>query len=113
MQGYDEERQGTFLRELLERAQSIPGVEAVATAGSVPMGNVRFYAEVHPEPAPGAPAADKLPRPPAGLQNSVSPGYFQTIRLPLVRGRDFTERDDAGAPPVVIVSEALAEKFWP
>jgi putative ABC transport system permease protein len=43
----------------------------------------------------------------------VSPGYFDVFRIPIVRGRDFTERDDAGAPGVVIINQEMARRFWP
>jgi len=43
----------------------------------------------------------------------VSPGYFDVFRIPLLRGRDFSERDDAGAPGVVIINQELARRFWP
>jgi putative ABC transport system permease protein len=45
--------------------------------------------------------------------NTVSPGYFQTVRLPLIAGRDVNEHDDAQAPPVVVVNETFARREWP
>jgi predicted permease len=48
-----------------------------------------------------------------GRYRVASPDYFQTMRIPIVRGRAFTEQDKAGAPPVVIVNEALSRKHWP
>jgi putative ABC transport system permease protein len=50
---------------------------------------------------------------PVALTNSATPGYFQTLRIPLVAGRDFDDRDAATAPPVAIVSAALAQREWP
>jgi len=62
--------------------------------------------------------ADGQPNVPAGqrplaIWNGVTPGYFQTFGIPLIRGRDFTWADDAKAPRVVIVSQSLARRFWP
>ena len=58
------------------------------------------------------------PEPPPGQENDgryrvCSPDYFQTMGIPILRGRGFTEQDKAGAPPVVIVNETLAQKHWP
>src|SRR5439155_207176 len=44
---------------------------------------------------------------------TVSPGYFDVFRIPLIRGRVFTDRDEAAAPPVVVISESLAREYWP
>ena len=43
---------------------------------------------------------------------TVSPGYFDVFRIPVKRGRVFTERDDSAAPPVVVINEAMAKEFW-
>jgi len=97
-------------RDLLERVRALPGVEAASVARSLPLGGESLGVGVS---LPGA-------APPAGLEsaeigasgNIVEPGYFATLRIPLVRGRDFTDRDVDGAPLVAIVSEAAARRFW-
>ena len=43
----------------------------------------------------------------------MSPGYFEVFKIPVMRGRAFTDRDDAAAPPVVVINEAMAKQFWP
>ena len=58
------------------------------------------------------PAAADEPRASIG-GNSVSPTYFDTLRIPILRGRAFNDRDIEGAPRVVIVNETLAERTWP
>ena len=108
-QGYDEAHGREFYRAVEARVRSLPGVETVSFAYSVPFGyyNSSEYIESqdHP-PAPGE------RRPTAGF-NMVGPEYFQTMRLPVVRGRAFTPQDDERSRPVVIVNEILAKKFWP
>jgi predicted permease len=47
-----------------------------------------------------------------GAWTTVSPGYFETFKIPVLRGRSFTDRDDAGATPVVIINETMAKQFW-
>ena len=44
---------------------------------------------------------------------STSPGYFAVFKIPIIRGRDFTDRDSAGAPGVIIINQAMARKYWP
>jgi putative ABC transport system permease protein len=102
-------RRVTFQRGALERLRALPGVTAAATVSPMPFsGNDyldSFRLEGRPRPAPG-----ELPSADVG---SVSPGYFQALRIPLLRGRTFGDGDDSGAPLVVIVSRALAARFWP
>ena len=44
---------------------------------------------------------------------NTSPGYFEAFKIPILRGRDFTDRDVAGAPGVVLINESMAKKYWP
>ena len=99
-----------FFRRLVERLQAAPDVESVATTYSLPMSTVALAWE--PIAIEGYA--------PAGAQELiisnvriVSPDYFRTMRIPLVKGRYFDERDAKGAPETVIVDESLAERFWP
>jgi predicted permease len=107
--GYDEARTKDFYRQLEERARALPGVESVAMAYSVPMGNYMdggpVYIEGHPV-APGSQAAQMV-------FNRVTPTYFETMRTPILRGRAFTRSDDENAQRVAIVNEIMAKKFWP
>jgi putative ABC transport system permease protein len=57
-----------------------------------------------------------IPRPgeaPEAVYRLVSPGYFRTMGIPILRGRDVNETDDLNSPPVVMVNEALARRCWP
>jgi predicted permease len=94
---------------VLEELQRSPGVESVSTADALPMtGNWSStpYTRVDGNPLP-------VNKRPLGLTRSVSPAYFQTLRIPLLSGRDFTERDGVDTPGVVILSNATAKKLFP
>ena len=97
----------TIFQRVLDRVQSVPGVESVAASSSVPMtfaSEVPFEIEGRPAPPEDQPNA---------LYYSVTPGFFQTMKIAVRRGRDFTARDVASAPWVVIVNETMARRFWP
>ena len=95
-------------REAEQRIRGIPGVEAAALTAGLPFGmgfNLPFRINAHP-PTDGPYNGDVF-------WHDVSPGYFQTLRIPLLRGRLFTNQDDSGAVGVVLISEAMAKQFWP
>jgi predicted permease len=100
-----------FEGELFERIRGLPGVESVAGAMGLPTGqygsNGGYVLEGQ---GTMQHHAQELPQADFSLS---SPGYFATMGIPLVRGRDFTDRDRAGSPPVAIVSEALARQSFP
>lgn len=106
--GYDETRTKTFYRDLEARARALPGVESASLAFSVPMGAVddgsSIYIEGHMLP-PGQ-------QPPVVIYNHVDAPYFDTMRVPLLRGRAFRENDDEHAPLVAVVDQAMAHQFW-
>jgi putative ABC transport system permease protein len=95
-----------FFAQLLEAARNVPGVTTAALTSQLPMsGDADLYG-VHFDPPP--------PDDPGEVQGtfrySVSPGYIQTMRIPLRRGRLFDERDREGAPRVALISESLASR---
>jgi putative ABC transport system permease protein len=96
-----------FYRRLHDELRT-PSVSAAALSSTLPMSGdnigLGFSVEDHP--------TDPGTRTSAALF-AISPEYFETMGIPVVRGRRFTERDDERAPAVVIVSEALAAKYWP
>jgi predicted permease len=103
-------RLGKIMGELEERLAAFPGVEALSLSSDVPLadgGKTRTTAE----------QMDQFEMPPAQSLSmdltSVSPGYFGTLGVPLLRGRDFTVRDVSGAPKVMIVNEVFARRYWP
>ena len=105
---YDSTRARAFLRDLLERARALPGVRNAALAARVPFGYSNNAQRVVTESS----ARDN----PDGLlifQNIVSTDYFRTAGPPIVRGREFTEQDDASSPRVAVVNEVMARQMWP
>jgi predicted permease len=109
--GYDEKQEREFYRQLEARVRMLPGVQSASLALGTPMGHLNIVnggavtIDDHPTPA-GQQA-------PAVAFNNVDPGYLETMRIPLLRGRSFTGLDDKNAPAVAIVNETMAEKFWP
>ena len=106
--GYTPPQVAAFYDRAADAVRGLPDVERVSLAASYPFG--RGYGgwfEI--------PGRDSLPTLPSGgpYEYDVSPGYFATLGTPLLRGRDFTDADRAGAPPVVIVNETLARLYWP
>jgi putative ABC transport system permease protein len=95
-------------RDARQRLNAIPGVEVSAATCWPPLES-RFglpFTVVGRPPGSSSEAGD-------GLWMDVSPGYFDVFKIPILRGRDFTEQDDAAAPPVVLINETMARHFWP
>ncbi|UCG87736.1 MAG: ABC transporter permease [Gemmatimonadota bacterium] len=106
---YDETAAAQFYDELMQRLQSLPQVEGAALARRVPLeGGSMRHGGVEPEGYELGPDEYLVIS-----YNIVSPGYFELIRMPLVRGREFRETDAEGSTPVVMVNEAFANRFWP
>lgn len=107
--GYSNARGKEFYKELLARVRALPGVRSASLAAIVPLGvsedDDAIYIEGRP-PVPGRPATRLF-------DNQVSPGYFETMKIPILRGRAFTEADGAHAPLVAVINQAMARRFWP
>jgi predicted permease len=107
--GYDSARAGEFQRELTERLQATPGVKSVGLARTAPLGSdfaiTRLVIQGDKTP-PGA-------RPPTVNFNTVSPGYFEALRIPILRGRNFSSQDLREGVKVAVISESLAQRYWP
>jgi len=108
--GYHEARGRLLYQNLLDRVSALPGVLSASLADLLPLTPSErvesFTLEGSPARRPGEPE-------PAVQDVSVAPGYFRTMGIPLLRGRDFTARDGQGAPPVVIINDAMARQYWP
>ncbi|HTE45740.1 MAG TPA: ABC transporter permease [Gemmatimonadaceae bacterium] len=101
-------RQG-FFTDALARVRAIPGLESVSLINHLPIAGDQwgfpFTVEGRPKPKPGdAPSA---------TYRVVFPGYFRTMRIPMLRGRDVTDADRDGAPKVVVINEFMARQHWP
>jgi predicted permease len=107
--GYDEARTKNFYRDLEARVRALPGVQAVSLAFSVPMGAMNDGGPIYVEGHTLAPGQ----QPPVVIFNHIDAHYFDTMRVPLLRGRAFRENDDEKAPLVAIVNQTMAHQFWP
>jgi len=108
--GYDDDQRRVFFAQLRERVEALPGVEGAAFGNYLPLADGSsatgpVWAEGAPEPAPGEGLST--------LYTVVSPGYFRTVGIPVLRGRDFDRTDGPDAPRAVVVNETLAERLWP
>ncbi|MBU6401613.1 MAG: ABC transporter permease [Verrucomicrobia bacterium] len=109
MNGYTEETGPVFYRKLRAHLATLPGVEEAALSSSFPLGfegpssvtvSINGYV---PEPTEDLSIPNSI----------VSPNYFATMRIPILDGRDFNERDDRTTENVAIVNETMAKRFWP
>ena len=105
----DPTRRSEFYRRLIERIGALPGVDSVAGGTTLPFSNrdigLAFRILGRPEP----PSGDE----PKARYNSISPEYFRTLGISLLAGRPFTALDGPGRPGVMIINEAMAQRFWP
>jgi len=104
----DGARRLAFFNELLRQVRALPGVRAAAGTTALPVNVVRVSMAL-PEGQPVVPLAER----PLFNIGQVTPGYAAAMRVPIRYGREFTERDDAQAPRVAMVNEAVVRRFWP
>jgi putative ABC transport system permease protein len=107
--GYQEARGREFFRDLDSRIRALPGVESVTQAFTVPLGYIGQDRQVA---IPGHPVEAGKPLPDVAY-NTVSPNYFETLKIKLEKGRVFRDSDDAKAPLVAAINQTMAKKFWP
>jgi putative ABC transport system permease protein len=95
-------------RDGLERLRAIPGVITASATCCIPLeGGYGLPFRIMGRPL------EKGPFHGGGGWKTLAPGFFEVFKIPILRGRSFTERDNASGTPVVIISEAMAKKFWP
>jgi len=97
-----------FWNRLLDGVRALPGVQAAAAVGSIPMGGDYSDSVILAEGYTMAPGESLI----SPYNTTVTPGYFETMSIPVKRGRVFAASDDERAPKVVIVDERLAARFW-
>jgi putative ABC transport system permease protein len=98
-----------FYQQALEGIGALPGVQSVGAVSELPLsGGARSSTFVieNRQTAPGSPL-------PHSDIRTGSPGYFQTMKIPLLKGRDFTAQDNADGRPVAVIDETLAQAYWP
>src|SRR5262249_37137164 len=101
-------RISNFYQQVIDRAQALPGVEAVGVANAAPIQTPGIRSAIvmedTPDPPPGQPQ----------LANNrvISPDYFRTLGVPLLKGRFLSAQDNTQAPPVVVINQALARRYW-
>jgi putative ABC transport system permease protein len=105
----DRERRAAFFDEVMRRVRELPGVQSAAVAGNLPLtyngDSMNISVEGVPDPPPD--------QQPDVIFRAIGPGYFATMAIPIVRGRDFADQDNGDSKDVVIISEKTAQQFWP
>ncbi|HZB45213.1 MAG TPA: ABC transporter permease, partial [Pyrinomonadaceae bacterium] len=109
--GYEKEQGRDFYRRLLEHVRQLPGVESAGAAYWLPLGDSSSgWGPVSRADQPAPPPGEGQ----GAMANMVAPGYFDAVGMPLLRGRDFEERDREGVEhEAVVINEALAARLWP
>jgi predicted permease len=107
--GYSENRGREFYNQVIDRVEALPGVASASVANHLPLGFARMagvFAIDGYQPPPGVPG---IPVDDMG----VGPGFFHTLGIPRLSGRDFNRQDNQTSPGVVIINEAMAQRYWP
>jgi predicted permease len=107
--GYGVQRTKDFYREIMRRVRDWPEVRSASLAFTVPLGYYSAGTAVYIEGKP----VDKGEQPPVIGCNFIDGDYFNTMQIPIVRGRVFRESDDESEPLVAVVNQTMAERFWP
>jgi predicted permease len=105
---YEEAKGRQFQRQVVERVAALPGVRSAALALDTPLGQIHVRNGIQVEgyqPRRGESTAVRF--------NIVGPSYFETLGIPVLRGRGIDERDAAGSRRVAVINEALARRYWP
>lgn len=106
--GYSQTRAADFYHQLLIQTRALPGVESASLSMIVPLTDTVDSSEIT-IPGRVVPQGEEL----HADRNAVSPGYFKTMHITLLQGRDFLDSDTESSRRVAIVNEAMAKRFWP
>jgi predicted permease len=109
--GYTKEQGRDFYQRLSERVRALPGVEAAGVVDWMPLSDSsNSWGPVYRSEQPAPPPGEGM----SAFAETVGPGYFKAMRIPLLEGRDFEDRDREGIlPEAVVVNETLARRLWP
>ena len=107
LQGYDRQRGQQFYRQLSERVRALPGVKSAAVSDYIPLSLNFNSRNIFVEGQP----AERGENVPLAMNSSAGPRYFETMRTPLVHGREFTDQDQDGSERVAIVNETFVKKL--
>jgi predicted permease len=105
--GYSNEQGAAFDRQLEAKLEALPGIQSVALSSRVPLG---FGGSTSVKPEGYVPQANESMETQAAM---ITPNYFRTAQIPLVKGRDFTPQDTMSSQRVAIVSETFVDRYWP
>ncbi len=106
--GYPPERLNALYDRILNRVDSLPGVRSASLAGSPPLSRGNWGSPIDLDGRPTPPTEDI-----STLLNRVSTGYFETLGIPLLRGRTIQPIDSAGAPKSVVVNKTFVDRYFP
>jgi putative ABC transport system permease protein len=105
---YSDAKKEEFIRELIPQLQVLPGVQSAAAVFPLPMSGDEIRTSFQIEGRPVAKAEE-----PHTSIRVVTPNYFSTMRIPVLQGRDFTDRDREKSTPVIIINDSFARQFFP
>ncbi|HEY6404016.1 MAG TPA: ABC transporter permease, partial [Blastocatellia bacterium] len=108
-QRYPRDRIIAFSQQLRERLQTLPGAQSVALASDLPLSGTSSAGPIELEGVQDEPAGGEIRM----FRHRVTPGFFSTLGIPLIEGRDFNDGDNAQSPGVVIISASMARRYWP
>jgi len=106
--GYSNDRANVLRHKILDQVSALPGVEVASLTDWIPLALSRKTEDAYPD--------GYVPRPHESLEvgkADVTPRYFETMQIPILEGRDFTQDDDEKAPRVLIVDQTAANRYWP
>jgi predicted permease len=100
---------GSFYQQVLQKVSAVPGVQFASAINHLPLAGDEWGWPFHIEGRPLARPGEA----PIATYRVIFPGYFRTMHIPILRGRDLREADDLGAPGVVVINDYIAQRYWP
>ena len=105
----DDQKQVRLFQQIIEKVKALPGVESAGAVSDLPLGGGE---EIDQFTVEGLPAPSNYSDTPLADFRFIDDGYFSTLKIPLVAGRNFSEQDIKTAPPVIIINESFARRFF-